>query len=138
MWVYILKLIIALPMLGCCLWAFSKWYQNTQTFSPKQVRLSIEDCLRVSPKSTLQVIRVGDQYLLISVTDQHVTVLKEMTEAEAVPWSSRRLEHNLSVESHSADSVKGIFNFSSWLKPIKSSMNAQRDVRRDSNKMGKK
>ena len=88
MWVYLLKLAIAIPILGFGFWAFMKWTQQSALFTPNNTNLSIKDCLRISPKATLQVVQVGDQYLLISVTEQQVTVLKEMTEAESVHWST--------------------------------------------------
>ena len=93
-WEYLLKLMIAIPVLGISFWAFIKWTQQSTLFTPKDTNLSIKECLRVSPKATLQVVQVGDQYLLISVTEQHVNVLKEMTEAESVHWSTSDLIHS--------------------------------------------
>lgn len=102
MWAYLLKLMIAIPVLGTAFWAFMKWTQQSALFTPKNTNLSIKECLRVSPKATLQVIQVGNQYLLISVTEQQINVLKEMTEAEAVHWStpiqtSRQIEVDKSL-----------------------------------------
>lgn len=88
MWIYLVKLTIAIPVLGIGFWVLMKWVQHNPLFTPKDTKLSIKECLRVSPKATLQVVQVGDQFLLLSVTDQQVTVLKEMTAEESIHWST--------------------------------------------------
>ncbi len=112
---YVLRMILGLTVLFGCLTVFTRWAQQTNRFSPKQTNLSIEDCLRVSPKATLQVVRVGASYLLISVTEQHVSVLKELTDAEAVNWKVDSLDTSLKpkASSHWAK----VDQLQQWFKP---------------------
>lgn len=86
MWEYLLKLMIAIPVLGFSLVAFLKWTQRQHLFASRKTYLALKEGLKVSPKATLQLIQVGSDYLLLAVTDQAVTVLKEIAAEEVDQW----------------------------------------------------
>lgn len=86
MWEYLIKLAIAIPVLGCSLWFFIKGAQKTTFLTKKPTQLYVRDRLTLSPKAMLQVVQVGEQWLLLAVTEQQVTLLKELEASEVSHW----------------------------------------------------
>lgn len=92
MWEYLMKLMIAIPALGCALWFFIKGAQKTTFLAKPSTQLYVRDRLILSPKAMLQVVQVGEQWLLLAVTDQQVTLVKELAATEIANWTNTSMQ----------------------------------------------
>lgn len=81
---FITVLIIFILVLAATLYV-TKWMANYQKGSNSSRNIEIIDTCKISTNKYIQIIRIGDRYLSIAVSNDQVTNLGEVDPAELVP-----------------------------------------------------
>lgn len=73
-----IKLIgVLLLIVGCS--AIFRRFQNKQIGISPARQVSIVETIRLTPKQTLHLVKLGDQKLLIGATDQNISLISQVT-----------------------------------------------------------
>jgi flagellar biosynthetic protein FliO len=78
------KTALVLGLLFLTLAGLKRW----QTTGVRTRRLSVVETLRLSPRQSLHLVRVGERYLLIGASESQVSLLTEVTELPAADAGS--------------------------------------------------
>ena len=76
-WDAIIRIIVCLPIVGILAYLIIK-YGLAKNYSKTKGNLRIVEQITFLPKATLNIIRVGDEYLLVSATEREVIVIKRL------------------------------------------------------------
>ncbi|MCR5793231.1 MAG: flagellar biosynthetic protein FliO [Lachnospiraceae bacterium] len=75
--------VIVLFIIILVLASFSaKWLGKSSLVNPHTRNISIVEAFRINPNKILEIIKVGDKYLLIGISKDHIEYLTELTEDE--------------------------------------------------------
>lgn len=74
----IIKVIISFAIVCGLIFLCSKIMQHSIHFPQYRTKMKILDQIKVSPKTTLSIVKVGTDYLLIGSGDQQCSLIKEL------------------------------------------------------------
>lgn len=77
MWKAVLRIIVCLPIVGILAYLVIK-YGLAKNYSRTKGNLQLLEQVSVSPKATINIIRAGDEYFLVSATEKEVIVIKQL------------------------------------------------------------
>lgn len=92
LWEAIIRVIVCLPIVLLLAFVLIK-YGVAKNYAHNRGNLRLLEQVVLLPKATINIVKVGDEYLLISATEQEINVIKPMENyQEAEP---RDLQVNL-------------------------------------------
>ncbi len=104
LWGAFIRIMVALPVVAVLAYLFIKF-----GFSKNQIRsrgnLEIAEQVYLLPKATLNIVRVGDQYLLMGATENEIIYIKELDGYKAIEPAE--------FQFHLADAIKRLSKGSS-------------------------
>lgn len=69
----------------------TKWVGNTTMQGQKNQNISIIETFRLTPNKYIQILRLGDKYVAVAVTKEHIEYLTEISEkALSLPEGGER------------------------------------------------
>jgi len=60
----------------------SKWIGKANMISNRAKNISVIETFRISPSKCLQIIKVGNRYIVIGITKEHIEMLTEINEED--------------------------------------------------------
>jgi flagellar biogenesis protein FliO len=77
LWEAVIRIIVCLPIVGLLAYLLIK-FGLAKNYSRAKGNLKLLEQVVLSPKATINIVRAGDEYLLVSATEQEVTVIKQL------------------------------------------------------------
>ncbi|MBZ4686949.1 MAG: flagellar protein FliO/FliZ [Clostridia bacterium] len=77
-WEAFLRVIIFLPLVAGLAYLVIKFGLTKKYLRYQGKNLKVIDQIALTPKATLNIVKVGDDYLLIGATENEITLLKEV------------------------------------------------------------
>lgn len=72
-----------MPIVGILAYLLIK-YGVAKNYSRTRGNLKLLEQISLSPKATLNIIKAGDEYLLVSATEQQITVIKQIDDYQEI------------------------------------------------------
>lgn len=82
MWLAFLKLLIVFPILIFLLIYALKWINKYVQPQYVNKNMQVIEQMKLSPKTTVSIVKVGTQYLVIGFNDEEIRVLTELSTEE--------------------------------------------------------
>ncbi len=76
-WEIFIRIIVCLPVVAVLAYLAIK-YGLAKNYIRTKGNLRIVEQIALLPKATLNIVKAGDEYLLVSATEQNVVVIKEL------------------------------------------------------------
>jgi len=76
-WEAIIRIIVCLPIVVILAYIFIK-YGVAKNYSRTRGNLKLLEQVILLPKATINIVKAGDEYLLVSATEQEITVIKQL------------------------------------------------------------
>jgi|LSQX01.2.fsa_nt_gb flagellar biosynthetic protein FliO len=73
----IIRLIVCLPVVGLLAYLFIK-FSLTKTYLKRQGYMQTIEQIALTPKATLSIVKVGNEHLLLSVSEGGVNLIKQI------------------------------------------------------------
>lgn len=77
LWEAIIRVVISLPIICLAAWLFIK-YGLSRSHPSNYGSLKVMEQVHLTPKASMSIVKVEEQYLLVSATDHQVTVIRTM------------------------------------------------------------
>ena len=77
LWEAVIRVIVCLPIVVLLAFLFIK-YGALKNYSRSRGNLQLLEQVVLMPKATLNIVKTGDEYLLVSATEQEVKVIKQL------------------------------------------------------------
>lgn len=77
LWEAILRIAVSLPLICLAAYLFIR-YGLSRSYPRTVGSLRVMEQIHLTPKASLSIVRVAEQYLLVSATDSQVTVIRAM------------------------------------------------------------
>lgn len=77
LWGALIRTLVCLPIVGILAYLFVK-YGFSRNYSRRKGNLVIIEQIVLLPKATLNIVKVGDEYLLLSATEHEINLVKQL------------------------------------------------------------
>ena len=77
LWGAFIRILVCLPIVGILAYLFIK-FGFTRNYSRRKGNLEIVEQITLLPKATLNIVKVGDEYLLLSATENEIILIKQL------------------------------------------------------------
>jgi flagellar protein FliO/FliZ len=77
LWGALIRIIVCLPIVVILAYLFVK-FGFTRNYSRRKGNLQIVEQITLLPKATLNIVKVGDEYLLLSATENEIILVKQL------------------------------------------------------------
>lgn len=94
LWEAVIRIAVSLPIICLAAYLFIK-YGLARSHPTNYGNLRVVEQIKLTPKASISIVRIEDQYLLVSATDSQVSVLKEMDDYQPPEPRSLHLPTNL-------------------------------------------
>lgn len=99
LWDAFIRIAVSLPIVALLTYLFIK-YGFTRTYTRRQGNLEILEQISLGPRATLNIIKVGSEYLLFSATEKEITLIKQLDDYQKIETADFR--------NHLRDAVKSL------------------------------
>ena len=94
-----IKLFFSFGVVCGLIFLCSKVAQQSLHLPQHRTRMKVLDQLKVSPKTTLSIVKVGSDYLLIGSGDQQCSLIKQLNPEDCVEFEQKIENDQISVKS---------------------------------------
>lgn len=77
LWEAVIRVIVSLPIVVLLAYLLIK-YGVAKNYSRTKGNLKLLEQVVLLPKATINVVKVGDEYLVVSATEQEINVIKQL------------------------------------------------------------
>ena len=77
LWGAFIRIIVCLPIVGILAYLFIK-FGFTRNYSRRKGNLEIVEQITLLPKATISIVKVGNEYLLLSATESEIILVKQL------------------------------------------------------------
>lgn len=99
LWGALIRILVCLPVVVILAYGFIK-FGMAKNHPGRKGNLEIIEQIALQPKATLSVVRVGDEYLLISATEKEIVFIK--------PLDDYQENESSEFQFHLTDAIKRI------------------------------
>lgn len=75
LWEAIIRVLVSLPIICLAAWLFIK-YGLSRSYPSNYGSLRVMEQVHLTPKASMSIVKVEEQYLLVSATEHQVTVIR--------------------------------------------------------------
>lgn len=77
LWGALIRIIVCLPIVAILAYVFIK-FGFTKNYARRKGNLEIKEQIALLPKATLNIVKVGNEYLLLSATEKEIILIKQL------------------------------------------------------------
>ena len=77
LWGAFIRIVVCLPIVGILAYVFIK-FGFTRNYSRRMGNLKIVEQVTLLPKATINIVKVGNEYLLLGATENEITLIKQL------------------------------------------------------------
>ena len=94
-----IKLFFSFGVVCGLIFLCSKFAQQSLQLPQHRTKMKVLDQIKVSPKTTLSIVKVGSDYLLIGSGEQQCSLIKQLNSEDCLEFEQKTENNQISVKS---------------------------------------